>query len=107
MVLTEVSPVTLLPEGFCNGRSTSSGTGLLQTAHSEVSRHTAASLALHSYVMNFCISNIGWNIGRATTLRSASSSLNFLLSLTRKHRRYNSKSSFFTDNKPPIVLTQP
>lgn len=36
MVLTEVRPVSLLPEGSRNDRSTVSGTRLLQTAHSEV-----------------------------------------------------------------------
>jgi hypothetical protein len=36
MMLTEVRPVSLLPEGTRNGRTTIVGTRLLQTAHSEV-----------------------------------------------------------------------
>jgi hypothetical protein len=36
LVLTEVRPVSLLPEGSRNDRTTIAGTGLLQTAHYEI-----------------------------------------------------------------------
>ena len=59
MVLTEVRPVSLLPERSHKDRTKIAGSRLLQTEPSEVKSSQVASLVFSYHVMNCCMSCVG------------------------------------------------